>query len=145
MKLLVILIALLTFGCSSLKEVQRVKFNYSVHGKQNFITMNIPKSAKLVKLTAGGEGEEHRYTYTDSSVLYITSLSGSATLNETLINSSVDSYNKRFNADTASFSGIDKKGLCWKEIKYYNLFYGYSRVPPDKKMVFEKALSSVKE
>jgi hypothetical protein len=84
MKLLIILVAVLTFGCSSLKEVQRVKFNYSINGKSNFITTNIPKSAKLVKVTAGGEGEEHRYTYTDSSVLYITSLSGSATLCDTL-------------------------------------------------------------
>ena len=139
-----LLFILFALSCSTAKEMQQVKFRYSVHGRQHVVSLAIPKSAKLIKVVAGGEGEEHRYFYSDSSVIYITSLSGAGTLNESLINRSADDYNKRFSADTASFTGIDKNGLYWKEIKHYGLFYGYAKVLPAKKLFFDKALTSAR-
>ena len=46
--------------------------------------------------------------------------------------------------DTLILSGIDKKGLYWKEILLSNrkLCLGYKYVPKEKKMIFDKALSS---
>jgi hypothetical protein len=144
MKLLMLISVVFIFGCSTMKEMQRVKFIYYGDGKKNVLSINIPKGARLIKVTAGGEGEEHRYLYSDSSVIYITSLSGAATLNAPLISSSTVDYNKRFNADTASFTGIDKNGLYWKEVKRYHLFYGYVKVSDTKKELFDKALNSAK-
>jgi hypothetical protein len=106
--------------------------------------MKIPKGSTLVKITAAGEGEEHRYWYRDSSVIYLSTLSGSGTLNESFINSQPVNYNKRFSSDTASFSGIDGKGNYWKEVKRGNLLYGYSNVPFNKQTIFDKAINSTR-
>jgi hypothetical protein len=106
--------------------------------------MWIPKHSKLVKITAGGEGEEYRYQYSDSSLIYLSDLSGSITINEPLIRKQKGVYNKRFEKDSISFDGINEKGTYWKEIKYKGAFYGYSNVPPIKKQYFDDAINSVK-
>lgn len=131
-------------SCSTMKAIQHIKFDYSDRGNKKVIEMDIPKSAKLVKITAGGEGKEYQYLYPDSSLIYITDMSGTSTINEQLINKNQGDYNKRFSADTASFEGIKGDNTYWKEIKWFKLFYGYSNVPLNKKYIYDNALSSVK-
>ena len=127
-----------------MKAVQHIKFDYSNMGKKKVIEMDIPKSTKFVKITAGGEGKEYQYMYPDSSLIYITDMSGTSTINEYLINKNQSDYNKRFSADTASFEGIKDDSTYWKEIKWFGLFYGYSNVSLNKKRIYDSALSSVK-
>jgi hypothetical protein len=127
-----------------MQAVQHIKFDYTNAGNKKTIEMEIPKSAKLIKITAGGEGKEYHYLYPDSSLIYITDMSGAGTINEQLIDKNQDNYNKRFSADTASFEGIKEDSTYWKEVKWYKLFYGYSNVPLSKKNIYDKVLSSVK-
>jgi hypothetical protein len=135
---------MLILSCTTIQKGQRVKFNYSFHGNSRVVKMSIPKSAKLIKITAGGEGEEHRYLYADSSMIYITSMQGTGTINEPFIVQDQAMYNQRFSSDTATMNGIGENGNYWKEVKYNNVFYGYSNVPLAKKAFFDEALSSVK-
>ena len=136
------LLSLLFLSCVSLKE-GRVSFKYYENFEKKKITLNIPPGGKLIRILAGGEGEEHRYWFSDSSVIYISSLSGSATLNDSLIRRS-GHYDTFFLSDTGSFAGVDDKGNFWEEVKRNKLVYGYSNVPSSKKSTFEKALISVK-
>lgn len=144
MKIVIFLFfGMVVLSCSTSKNWQRVKFNYSVRGEIRLIKMNIPMSAKFTRITAGGEGEEHRYLYDDSSVIYITSMQGAATINEPLIVKNNATYNTKFSSDTATMEGIDDKGNYWKEIKNHEIFYGYSNVALGKKPLFDNALNSV--
>lgn len=131
-------------SCATMKETGKISFTYYEGSKKQKLVMNIPKGSKLIKITAGGEGEEHRYWYEDSSVIYLSSLGGSTTLNEPLINKQQDNYNKRFMSDTASFAGTDEKGNYWKEIKNGQLLYGYSNVSIGKKALFDEAITSAR-
>lgn len=145
MKLFIMLyVGISALGCTTVQNAQRIKFKYSVGGNGRIVKMNIPKFSNFYKITAGGEGEEHRYIYADSSMIYIASMQGTGTVNQPLIDQDQTFYNKRFSADTAIMEGIDKNGNYWKEIKYYDVFYGYSNVPLTQKSLFDKALSSVK-
>ena len=143
MKIALIILVCFT-SCATMKETNKISFVYYDGSKKQKIIMNIPKGSKLIKITAGGEGEEHRYWYGDSSVIYLSSLRGSATLNELLINRQQDNYNKRFMSDTASFAGTDEKGNYWKEVKNRSLFYGYSNVPINKKIIFDEVITSTR-
>src|SRR5690606_23425848 len=123
---------------ATMKETKKITFDYhDANSEKQKIIMNIPRGSKLIRITSGGEGVEHRYWYSDSSVIYLSSISGNATLNELLINKQQESYNKRFMSDTVSFSGIDEKGKYWREVKHGNIFYGYANVHPEEKNVFD--------
>lgn len=147
MRISFILISILFFPfffCASSKEVQKVSFKYYERSREKKIVLNIPQGGKLIKILAGGEGEEHRYWYSDSAVIYISTLSGSETLNGPLIRKT-DNYDKFFFSDSACFTGVDGKGNFWKEIRKDKIVYGYANVPISKKPVFEKALSLFKK
>lgn len=143
MKIALIILGCFT-SCEVMKEANKINFIYYNGTQKQRIIMNIPKGSKIIKITAGGEGEEHRYWYKDSSVIYLSSLTGSGTLNELLLNRQQDNYNKRFMSDTASFAGIDEKGNYWKEVKNGSLRYGYLNVPTDKKAIFDDAITSLR-
>lgn len=145
MKYLIILsFIFIDISCSTTQSMQRVKFDYSSNGHKKAIEMNIPKSAKFSEITAGGEGKEYQYHYPDSSIIYITDITGKGTINEPLINKDKSDYNKRFSSDTASFEGMMNNKNYWKEVKYFGLFYGYSNTPPNKKQMYDSILTSIK-
>lgn len=131
-------------SCTVMRGASKISFTYYKGSKKQKLIMNIPEGSKLIKITAGGEGEEHRYWYEDSSVIYLSSLTGSATLNEPLINKQKDNYNKWFMSDTAVLAGTDEKGNYWKEIKNGLLLFGYSNVHIGKKAIFDAAISSAR-
>ncbi|WP_341841749.1 hypothetical protein [Chitinophaga caseinilytica] len=143
MKIAFIILTCFT-SCAVIKQTDKVRFEYYSGTQRQKVVLSIPKGATLVKITAGGEGEEHRYWYADSSVIYISNLTGSATLNALLINREQSDYNRRFMSDTASFTGTDEKGNYWKEVKNGNLLYGYSNVPINKKEIFNYAITSLR-
>jgi hypothetical protein len=127
-----------------MKGMKRVSFKYYSNSQPHKIIMRIPNHSKLVKITAGGEGEEYRYQYSDSSLIYLSDLSSSITINEPLIRKQEGGYNKRFETDSIAFEGVNEKGNYWKEVKYKGAFYGYSNVPQVKKQFFDDAINSVK-
>jgi hypothetical protein len=45
--------------------------------------------------------------------------------------------------DTLVLNGTDDKGRYWEERKMKNIVYGYVKVPPDKKEIFDEALNSI--
>ena len=135
---------ILVVACSTMKGMRRISFKYYSNSQQQKIVMLVPKHAKLTKIIAGGEGEEYRYKYADSSIIYLSDLNGSITINESLIRKQDGAYNKRFVKDSASFEGVNAMGNYWREIKYKGAFYGYSNVPPTKKQLFDDAISSAK-
>lgn len=141
MKMAFILLTCIS-ACAVIKQTDKASFVYHIGTHKQKVVMNIPKGARMVKITAGGEGEERRYWYADSSVIYISSLTGSATLNTLSINSDQRDYNRNFVADTASFAGMDEKGNCWREVKKGYLRYGYANVPIQKKEIYDLAITS---
>lgn len=143
MKIALIVLAFF-MSCTIMKETSKISFAYHDSSGKQKIIMKIPKGSNLIKITAGGEGQEHRYWYKDSSVVYLSSLRGSATLNAYLVNRIMDDYNKMFMSDTASFAGSDEIGNCWKEVKKGDLLYGYSNVPISKKTIFDEAITSLR-
>jgi len=146
MKILLILsICFIVAGaCSTMKGMERVRFKYHIVSQDEVIVIYIPTHAKLIKIAAGGEGQEYQYQYPDSSIIYLSDLAGSKTVNEYLIRKQEGAYDKRFNQDSVSFEGINEIGNYWKEVKYKGIFYGYSNVPPTKKRLFDDAISSAK-
>lgn len=104
--------------------------------------MRIPDERKFIRITAGGEGEEYRYLYKDSSIIYITSIQGAGTINEAEIIQDPTLYNKRFFSDTLTIQGMSNNGNFWREVKCFNVFYGYSNVPSIKKALFDSVINS---
>jgi len=146
MKFLVISIILfLIFGCYSIKNIHKETFNFNDNGRNHKLVINIPKCYSFERIKANAEyGREERYWYKDSSVIYISDLKSGSTLNYSNIRGQKNAYAKRFEFDTITLSGINKFGKYWKEIKYNQLFYGYSNIPANEKKLFDHALSSGK-
>ncbi|WP_164714154.1 hypothetical protein [Chitinophaga rhizosphaerae] len=108
------------------------------------MTMQVPNEFSLTKISTGGEGQEHRYWYPDSSLIYISDASGNTTVNERLIRLQNGAYSRKFLSDSIILSGIDEKGYYWREVKYKGLLYGYFNVSPEKKQLYDNAMLSIK-
>jgi hypothetical protein len=50
---------------------------------------------------------------------------------------------KFLSADTITIDGIDDAGKIWKERKEKNIVYGYMKVPPEKKGIFDSILNTI--
>lgn len=131
-------------SCVTIKDAGTIKFKYYEGMKSHKIIMQVPKDFKLIKIYTGGEGEEHRYWYSDSSLIYISDAKGLTSYNEQLIRQQEGAYSRKFLSDSIMLKGTNEKGSYWEEIKYKGLLYGYSNVPPDKKQLYDNAMSSVK-
>jgi|694.fasta_scaffold103699_2 hypothetical protein len=106
--------------------------------------MSVPYSEKVLKINAGGEGYEYRYTYPDSSLIYITSILGVGTVNDTFIKQRIDYYNKKIFSDSILMSGTTGNGNYWKEIKYYGVYYGYSNVSLERKRLYDSLFNFIR-
>ena len=141
------IIAILFFilGCSSVKNMQKVKFIYNDLHERHRLILSIPQNYSLQRIKAGGEaGIENRYWYRDSAVIYISDFKSGSSLNYENIRKQEGAYAKRFESDTVTLSGINESGKYWKEVKYHSLYYGYSNVEADEKKSFDRAISSVR-
>lgn len=131
-------------SCVSINKTKKIKLKYYAGVTKHKITMNIPQGYKLIRIGTGGEGEEHRYWYSDSSLIYLSDASGLVSVNEQSIrNQEGASYRKNL-SDSILLKGVNNNGNYWVEVKYKGLLYGYSNVPPNKKQLYDSAIQSVK-
>ena len=140
-------IGLLIVSCASVKDVTVLKFTgYDNVDKANYIyKLNVPNGFKMTEVSGGGEWKEKRCEYSDGSTLYINNERNLPTINYKNIESDNTSMQKSLTSsnDTLTVWGKDKNGNYWKnkKLKYINV--GYLNIPPNKKEIFDKALSSV--
>lgn len=109
--------------------------------------MRIPSSYNLRVIQADGEaGLEMQYWYNDSSVIYISDMMNN--LNYENLRNKDGAYSKDFIAfasnDTLTLEGQDSKGLYWKNKRIKNVCIGYANTPISKKVMFDKALESIR-
>lgn len=130
--------------------------------KNTTYSMMVPKGYKLITLVGGHSELEKQYVYSDSTKIYISDF-GNSMLNYNNILSLDDSIaNKRFeglelkakiakelgkeyNPETLILHGKTPHGLYWKDVRVGYLSIGYVNVPENRKMEFDKALSSFME
>ena len=149
----IILVAFL-FACSSKKGVKRVEFYHikSSLDKQEKkkYKLQIPDGFRQEINKAGAEvGTEHKYTYADNSIIYISDFGVSPNAkNLEKGGYPSNSLNKKGaqlinQNDTLIYEGQDKNDLFWKEIIIGNLEVGYLNTPKSKKKLYDQALSSL--
>ena len=145
------LIVLALFCSCSISRYKRIDVHYRrlhytedhldsvTYGK---VIIKIPTPVKILKGTTGGEGVTRYCYYPDSSIIYLSNALGVATPNDSLIHYDKNRGLKRLWPDTASISGMDAKGKYWKEIKYMNVYFGYSKVGANKIDLVETILEA---
>lgn len=138
------LLILLFASCTTSSKAKRIKFKYYEGERSHKVIVQVPNGFSLTKIYTGGEGEEHRYRYSDSSLIYISDAKGNTTVNEQLIRQQDGAYSRKFLSDSIMLKGTDEKGNYWQEVKYKGILYGYSNVPPEKKQLYDNAMLSVK-
>jgi hypothetical protein len=147
-----ILYILATLILASCMSGQKVIFNHyeSENGNQRKVKyyMNVPQNYRLESFQADAEvGAEQQYWYSDSIVIYITSMEGLPSINQENIKNQDGAAQKRFSAfinnDTLTLKGKNEKGLLWKDIKLKNISIGYANVPPEKETTFDLVLKSI--
>lgn len=135
-----ILITIFLSGCNSLYKIVDYEFNETER-----IKIGVPKNFVFEGLQ-GNHELEHRYWYSDSSVIYITTFENTVNYEEIR---KQDTYYKRFNAfhskDTLTVCGV-KDELYWKDkLLETGITIGYSRVPKNKLEEFENVILSIKK
>lgn len=139
-----ILLILLFSSCTISNKVKRIKFKYYEGTRSHKVIVQVPNGFSLTKISTGGEGEEHRYWYSDSSLIYISDAKGNTTVNDQLIRKQEGAYSRKFLSDSIMLKGTDERGNYWQEVKHKGILYGYSNVPPEKKQIYDDAILSIK-
>jgi hypothetical protein len=106
--------------------------------------MNIPANYSLNEKTGDGEaGYEKQYTYSDSSIIYISDFNINVNYNNLVKSNKYEKYFVAFlNGDTISLSGTTDNGLYWRNIRFKNVSIGYLNVKENHKLEFDKSLNS---
>lgn len=133
-------IIMIIAGCGSMHTI--VEYQNTNSDK---ISITIPKNYVFEGIQ-GGREIEHRYWYSDSSVIYITTFEN--TLNYEDIREQ-GTYFERFESlrfmDSLTLEGTGSNGLYWKDKLLENgITVGYSRVPKSRLKDFNKVISSIK-
>ncbi len=160
MKNILILLTVLMMSCSANKDLVTIKYKPAEAYPE--YTLDVPKGYDLKILSVTVENEQ-RYTYNDSSVIYLTNFKN--TPNYENIKEMGDSvFNYRFQNEamtkeinqllgkesvkvlpnTLELTGIDKNSLYWKDIKVGKISIGYQKVPEEKKELFDNVLKTLK-
>ena len=147
-------------SCTANRDLVTVKYNPTKTYPK--YSMDVPKGYDLKILSVTVENE-HRYTYGDSSVIYLTNFRntpnydnikelGDSILNHRFqneemtkeINQLLGKESVKVLPDTLELSGVDKNSLHWKDVKIGKISIGYQKVPGEKKKLFDKALKTLK-
>lgn len=152
-------------SCASSQGITAIQYKrqkIDESSKNTTYSMMVPKGYKLTTLVGGHSELEKQYVYLDSTKIYISDF-GNSMLNYNNILSLGDSIaNKRFeglelkakiakelgkeyNPETLILQGKTPNGLYWKDVRVGYLSIGYVNVPENRKMEFDKALSSFME
>lgn len=135
-------ILILLLGCASSNLTEVVKYPSK---KKQLYQMDVPKGY-LFSGVAGGSDVEHKYIYSDSSLIFITDFPN--TPNYSILREE-GLYNSKFNAnvlaeDTLRLEGRTAEGF-WKDITYGKVSIGYQKVPESRKEDFDNALESFRK
>lgn len=142
-------------SCVSYREYKQVKFQAyeSTLEEQSKVVykMLIPKDyVEHRKLY--GHGNEERFYYHDSIILYLSNDEGTNSLNYENIHKGGFSEEKFFFlADEKEgltkliLEGEDNKGFFWKEFVANDITIGYINVPESRKKEFDSAIRSIKK
>lgn len=140
---LAFLIFIFLYSCKVNKPFKSVDFPLT---KKSKLLIDIPKNYYFSHLCCGAEYESYVFRYSDSSMIYITDGPAAGENWDNIKNDSLDTklLIANLDKDTLILSGIDKKGLYWKNSFYGTFGVGYKNVPKEKKEMFEKCVSGFK-
>ncbi len=142
MKFKLVTLLMVIFSCKSTQDVNITYQTNSIKAKAE-IPDNFTK-----EIIEKGQDIEYRFSYSDSSMIYITDESGTPELNYNNIDNDSTAIQKSFLAsmenDTLTLQGKDKLGRFWKNKKLKSISIGYLNVPEARKSEFDKAISSIK-
>lgn len=151
------------WSCKITKQTSLINYkidykNENPHKIEDY-SMSIPSGYKLEFIVGEYSEIEQQYTYKDSSKIYITN-SGSSSFTYNYIKKLDDSVvSKRFESlelrkhlmkelgkvytvDTIILQGLTSDNLYWKDIRIDNISIGYADVPENRKVEFDRALST---
>lgn len=133
---------LLISACSAFGQMEKTSYKVEQKGKIKKYSFHVPKGYQLNSWTGGYENEK-QYWYPDSSVFYITKEHGLPSINYENIRAVEGANANRMLSDTLTLQGKDKQGLYWKDIKQIGFSYGFSRVPGEKREIFEAIMKEI--
>ena len=129
-------------GCIN-NNIHIIDYKYKRKKNKPIFYMSIPNNYEVSYLSGDHEYVQ-QYSYDDSALLYITTFDNTPNYEQIR---KQGQYYERFNAilnyDTLCISGIDSLGRHWKDSLLSNgITLGYSKVPKERKLEFDKAISS---
>lgn len=150
-ELIILIIGLICSSCMAQKGFKSIKLiNYEHKAKKEKkakYLMDVPKKGiKDEFIVSGSHETEHRVVYQDSSIIYLTNDEAGSALNYKNIEkvSSDKQQTGKLFVDTLSLEGQNEDGQYWKEVKLDEINVGYVNVPPDKKQLYDQALSTIR-
>ena len=138
-----ITVACLWLSCSTSRKLKVVK--YPMHEKGRKLTFKIPKGYSFSHV--GWESTDDVYKYEDSSLIYFTDRRGGGVNHNNIKEAGkLDSlfYIQISEEDTLILSGVDKRGLLWKNYAFKEYSIGYKNVKSHKKAEFDKVVNSIR-
>lgn len=159
--ILIIIIIICVLSCTVYNDVEKIKF---IIPQEITCFMKIPNNYRFERYEALCEEKEDFYYYEDSSFIYISSFKVSPNYNNIKnlgdgivayrfqnkelikeINLEVGREVLKILPDTFELSGLNERGLFWKDIKINNITIGYDNVSKGRKDIFDNALKSFKK
>lgn len=140
-----------SFKCHQNLVTERVSFTHltvSGHQEKHIFIIKIPPYLKKNEILTGECFTEYQFVYTDTSMIYAGNLSYTPN-NHNITNAGLDSIklvyqrsylNMNNKSDTLFLEGRDLNGLYWKEIRVNDIYWGFVKVLPSQKEVYEKSL-----
>ena len=137
-----LLVAAILTSCIA-NNIENTRY-YPIKGGPDY-SMTVPQGFIFDWFNAGMENE-YRYTYADSSFIFITSFENSPNYENIR---EQGSYHLRFvlsKDDTLTLTGVDNNGLFWKDKAIGGgIFIGYRGVPKITKNMFDSSLTTIRK
>ena len=76
-------------------------------------------------------------------MIYLSDANGLETVNDNSVRKQKVNYSTK-SYDSILWKGVNSDGNYWMEGKYKELLYGYINVKPEKKILYDNALQSIK-
>lgn len=136
------LITLVFISCGVSKKLKTI--SYPTHYDGHKLIVRIPRGYSF--LHVGWESTDDIYRYKDSSIIYFTDQMGGGINYENIKEAGKSDslfYMQMEKENTFILSGIDKKGLHWKNWSYGKYSIGYNNVSKQRKDEFDKVLQNI--
>ena len=139
---LVFICSILLTACSTFSGMKKHHFEYWAEGDKKTVLLHVPSpfaEKKMILDTTGGK--ELFYYYANGALFYVARSVTWPTENQAFID---DLRPSSSGQDQFSFTGKDKTGLFWKEIRVEGFRFGYTYVSAAQKARFEQAINSIR-